>query len=115
MRRGTRNLDERSALESQLIWARGLLRQVTRSSWTNAATSLGELWSRHEGIEFPDLKRELGELYATALLARGLTGDADAARAAADLAATGCEDPYRRTYLAALSGLARVGHGDRTP
>jgi tetratricopeptide (TPR) repeat protein len=112
---GVRPTDPDQALESQLIWARGLLRQVTRNSWVNAALSLAEPWARHDRVEDPGLRSELGELYATALLARGQVGDADAALVALDLALEDCDDPYRRAYLAALSGLARVGHGERAP
>ncbi|MAF65760.1 MAG: hypothetical protein CMJ84_08895 [Planctomycetes bacterium] len=105
----------RVALEAQLISARALLRQPARNAWLNAATSLAELWQRHERVESADLRRELGELFATALLARGQEGDAEVAEVALALAVEGLEDPYRLTYLRTLAGLARVGHGKARP
>jgi tetratricopeptide (TPR) repeat protein len=111
----TRAAGGRQALEAQLISARAELRQVTRKSWLDAARALEAIWRGREWIEHPDLARELGELYAIALLLRGDAGDEQAALAAVAVAIEGVRDPYRLTYLRAIGGLARVGRGDRRP
>lgn len=109
----TRAAGEREALASQLITARAQLRQVTPKSWVNAAKDLAGIWGRREQIEHADLARELGELYAIALLARGDAGDFQVALQAVAAATQGVTDPYRQTYLRALEGLARVGRDAR--